>query len=156
MTEQELKSKLDAAERNPEELARAVVGLPDHLLRRKPAPDKWSIIEIMAHLADIEMVYGYRLRQMLADNEPVIAPIDQDAWANKLGYMEHSAPELIAAYALTRRMNMRLLRRISVADLEKGAFHPEMGRKLTVAELVDRMAAHGRSHLEQIEKLKKM
>ncbi len=63
-------------------------GLPEKVLRYKPAPDKWCILEILGHLADIEIVYAYRLRQMLADKKPVIAPMDQDDWARNLGYME--------------------------------------------------------------------
>jgi hypothetical protein len=61
---------------------------------------------------------------------------------------------LIALYALVRRSNLRLLRRITPPDLEKGGFHPERKRKVTVAELVEMMAKHGPNHLAQIERLK--
>ena len=88
MTESELKKHLDAAEKSPKQIAAAVSGLPDKVLRYKPSPDKWCILEILGHLADIEIVYAYRLRQMLADKKPVIAPMDQDDWARNLGYME--------------------------------------------------------------------
>ena len=154
MTSQELKKHLDAAEKNPEHVARAVTQISNKALQFKPAPNKWSIQEILAHLADSEIVYAYRLRQALADNDPTFAPIDQDAWATNLGYMETSTPELVALYSLVRRANVRLLRRITPADLEKGGFHPERNRKVTVAELVEMMAQHGPNHLEQIERLK--
>jgi len=95
MTEAELKKHLDLAEKSPKEIAAAVLGLPDKTLRYKPAPDKWCILEILAHLADMETLYSYRMRQMLADKDPVLAPIDQDAWAKNLGYMESSPPELV-------------------------------------------------------------
>ena len=130
MTEAELKKYLDAAEKSPKQIAAAVSGLPDKTLRYKPAPDKWCILEILGHLADIEIVYAYRFRQMLADSEPVIAPMDQDDWARHLGYMETPAPELVALYGLNRHHNLRLLRRLKAGDLEKGAFHPERKRKL--------------------------
>ena len=155
MTEAELKKHLEAAEKSPKEIAAAVSGLAPEVLRRKPAPDKWSILEILGHLADIEIVYGYRLRQMLADEKPVIAPMDQDAWAKKLGYMETPAPELVALYGLNRHHNLRLLRRLKLEDLGKSAFHPEIQRNVTVETLVNRMSTHGASHLAQIEKLKK-
>src|SRR6185437_9198082 len=80
MTAQDSKKLLDAAEKSPEQVARAVMGLPAKVLQYKPAPDKWSVQEILAHLADSELVYGYRLRQAIADKEPTFAPIDQDAW----------------------------------------------------------------------------
>ncbi len=154
MTEQELKQLLDSAEKSPEQIARSVAGLPANVMQYKPAPDKWSIQEILAHLADMEILYAYRLRQMLADKEPTIAPIDQNDWAKNLGYTETSPPELVAQYALMRRSTLRLLRRLHAADLDKGAYHPEHKRKVSVAELVQMMAGHGPNHLAQIERLK--
>ena len=155
MTEAELKKHLEAAEKSPKEIAAAVSGLPPATLRYKPAPEKWSILEILGHLADIEIVYGYRLRQMLADEKPVIAPMDQDAWARNLGYMDTPAPELVALYGLNRHHNLRLLRRLKPTDLEKSAFHPEHQKDVTVARLIEMMAGHGTNHLEQIERLKR-
>ena len=155
MTESDLKKHLDAAEKSPKQVAAAVSGLAEKTLRYKPAPDKWCILEILGHLADIEIVYAYRLRQMLADKKPVIAPMDQDDWARSLGYMETPAPELIALYGLNRHANLRLLQRLKPDDLEKSAFHPESKKNFTVAELVERMATHGANHLAQIERLKK-
>src|SRR2546423_1047843 len=88
MTESELKKHLDAAEQSPKQVAAAVSGLGERTLHYKPAPDKWCIQEVLGHLADVEIVYAYRLRQMLADKKPVIAPMDQDDWARNLGYTE--------------------------------------------------------------------
>ena len=98
MTEAELKNHLDAAEDSPKRVAAAVLGLPEKTLRYKPSPDKWCVLEILGHLADMEVLYAYRIRQMLADKDPVIAPIDQVAWAKNLGYLESSPPELVALY----------------------------------------------------------
>jgi DinB superfamily len=155
MTESELKKHIEAAEKSPREIAASVSGLPDKALRYKPAPDKWSILEMLAHLVDMETLYAYRMRQMLADKDPQIAPIDQDEWARNLGYTEESVPELLALYGLNRHHNLQLLRRLKAADLDKGAFHPEHKRKITVAEIVGMMSRHGPNHLEQIERLKR-
>jgi hypothetical protein len=155
MTDSELKAHIEAAEKSPKQIAVAVSGLPDRVMRYKPSPDKWCILEILGHLTDIEIVYAYRLRQMLADSKPVIAAMDQDFWARNLGYMDVPAPELIALYGLNRHHNLRLLRRIKPADLEKSAYHPELKRDVTVADIVEQMAGHGVNHLEQIERLKK-
>jgi DinB superfamily len=155
MTESEFRKHLDAAEKSPEQIAAAVSGLPDKTLRFKPAPDKWCILEIVAHLADMELLYAHRMRQMLADKKPVIAPIDQDDWARNLGYMSESPAELIALYGLNRHHNLQLLRRIKPQDLDKSAFHPELQTNVTLAEYVARMGTHGANHLEQIERLKK-
>jgi len=155
MTESELKKHLDAAEKSPKQVAAAVSGLPEKTLRYKPAADKWCIHEILGHLADVEIVYAYRLRQMLADRNPTIAPIDQDEWARHHGYMETPPAELVALYGLNRHANLRLLHRLKPADLQKSAYHPETKKDFTVAELIEIMGAHGASHLEQIERLKR-
>jgi len=155
MNEAELKQHLEAAEKSPKQIAAAVSGLPDKTLRYKPAPHKWCILEVLGHLADIEVVYAYRIRQMLADKKPVIAPMDGDDWARNLGYTETPSAELVALYGLNRHANLRLLRRLKPADLVKSAFHPELQREVTVAEMIEKMAGHGGGHLDQIERLKK-
>ena len=155
MTEAELKQHLDAAEKSPKQIAAAVSGLPDKVLRYKPSPEKWCILEILGHLVDMEIVLAYRMRQMMADKKPVIAPIDQDDWARNLGYMETPAVELVALYGLNRHHNLRLLRRLTVEDLAKSAYHPELKQDMNLAEIVERIARHGPNHLAQIERLKK-
>jgi len=154
MTEAQFQSHLDAAEKSPKDIAAAVSGLSDEVLLYKPSPDKWCVLEILGHLADVEIVYGYRLRQMLADNKPIIAPLDQDAWARNLNYLDSPPSELVAFYGLARHRNLRLLRTLKASDLSKSAFHPEIQRNMTVADLVERMGGHGSAHLRQIEKLK--
>jgi len=155
MTEAEFKKHLDAAERSPKEIAAAVSGLSQKVLRYKPSPEKWCVLEILGHLADVEIIYGYRLRQMLADAKPVIAPLDQDAWARNLNYLDSPPAELVAFYGLARLHNLRLLRKLQLSDLSKSAFHPEMQKEITVADLVERMGGHGAAHLRQIEELKR-
>lgn len=155
MTEADLKKHLDAAEQSPKQVAAAVSGLSEGTLRYKPSLEKWSILEVLGHLADIEIVFAHRFRQMLADNKPVIAPMDQDAWARNLGYMQTPAPEMVALYGLNRHHNVRLLRRLKAEDLGKSAYHPELKHEVTVAEYVEKMRTHGENHLAQIERLKK-
>src|ERR1700737_1804300 len=155
MTEAEMKKHPDGAEKNPKQIATAVLGLAEKTIRYKPSPDKWCILEILGHLADIEILYAYRIRQMLADQDPVIAPIDQDAWAKNLGYLESSPPELVALYGLNRHSTVGLLRRLKAEDLQKSARHPELDHRVTVADYVQMMSKHGPNHLEQIERLKK-
>lgn len=155
MTADELKKLIAEAEQDPKRLATAVSGVPDAVLRRKPAPDKWSIHEIVGHLADSEIVFAYRIRQVLADKDPKFAPIDQDAWAAHLGYTEAAIPELIAQFGVNRFHSLRLLRRIRPEDLEKSGFHPERNRQVSLAEIVQYWVGHGPNHFAQIERLKK-
>jgi len=155
MTQAELQKHLDAAEKSPKQIAAAVSGLPDKTLRYKPAPDKWCILEILAHLADMEILYAYRMRQMIADKEPVLAVIDQDDWARNLGYTEELSAELVALYGLNRYHNLQLLRRLKPEDLEKSAYHPELKKDVTLEKYVEMMSRHGANHLQQIERLRK-
>jgi hypothetical protein len=155
MTEAELKQHLDAAEKNPRQLAAATSELPAETLRYKPAPDKWSILEILGHLADVEIMYGHRIRQMLADEKPVIAPMDQNAWAANLGYMETPAPEMIALFGVNRHHNLRILRRVKAQDLTKSAYHPELKRDVHLSEIVEKLDSHTQNHLRQIETIKR-
>jgi hypothetical protein len=148
------KKLLDAAEKSPNEIATAVSGLSDEVLRYKPSPEKWCALEILGHLADVEIIHGYRLRQMLADPEPVITPVDQDAWARNLNHLDSPPAELVAFYGLARHHHLRLLRILNDSDFSKSAFHPEMQLEVSVADLVERMGSHGASHLQPIESLK--
>jgi hypothetical protein len=91
---------------------------------------------------------------MLADTKPVIAPLDQNAWTRNLNYLNSPASELIAFYGLGRHHNLRLLRSLKASDFSKSAFHLEMQREITVADLIERMGEHGAGHLRQIERLK--
>jgi uncharacterized damage-inducible protein DinB len=155
MSEKKYELLLKSAEASPQQVAMAVSGLSPKELGYKPSPGKWSILEILAHLADVEIVFAYRLRGLLVDKTPAIRPFDQEEWANHLGYAETSAPEMVAQYALLRRSNLRLFRRLSTEDWLKGAIHPEFNRNFTVGDLLERMVDHSASHLKQIEALKR-
>ncbi len=155
MTQAELQKHLDDAEKSPKQIAAVVSGLPDKTLRYKPAPDKWCILEILAHLADMEILYAYRMRQMIADKKPVLAVIDQDDWARNLGYTKESSAELVALYGLNRFHNLQLLRRLKLEDLTKSAYHPELKKDVTLEKYVEMMSGHGANHLQQIERLKR-
>jgi uncharacterized damage-inducible protein DinB len=150
----ELARAIEEIERNPDAVIAAVQNLDDRTLRYKPNPQKWCILEILAHLADVELVYGYRLRQIIAQAGSTIAPIDQDEWARALNYMDSQVPELIERYRVNRRANLRLLRRLTVADLNKAAYHPEYDGDFSLADLLKFMRGHDPNHLRQIERLK--
>jgi hypothetical protein len=155
VTDAESKEHLDDAEKSPKQIAAAVLDLPEKTLRHKSCPDKWCILEILGHLADMATLYPYRIRQMVVDKDPVIAPIDQDNRARNLGYLESSPPELVALYGLNRHANVRLPRRLKVEDLQKSARHPELDHRVTVGDYMRMMSKHGPNYLEQIERLKK-
>ena len=155
MTADELKKIISEAEQDPKRLAAAVSGVPEAVLKRKPAPGKWCIQEIVGHLADSELLFAYRIRQVLADKDPTFSPMDQDAWAQHLGYLEAGVPELVAHFGMERHHNLRLLRRARLEDFGKSGFHPERNRQVTLEEIIKYWVGHGPNHLAQIERLKK-
>jgi uncharacterized damage-inducible protein DinB len=144
--------------RDPAEVIRATPALIENLIERRdagtlnriPAPGKWSIRDILSHLADCEIVFAFRLRQALAEHHHVIQPFDQDAWAAT--YDRNDAPQALAVFSVVRRWNVALVQRMSAADLARTLNHPERG-DMTVKVVVDTMAGHDINHLGQIEKI---
>jgi uncharacterized damage-inducible protein DinB len=133
-------------------LRRTLTGLSPDAVRRPEAPGKWSIGEVLAHLADSELVWGYRLRMVLAQERPALAGYDQDLWAERFRYRESDPAEAIERFAVLRRANLRLLERASAADLQRVAVHAERGEE-SVAHMVRLYAGHDVLHLSQIERI---
>ena len=141
-----------AFERGPRRLARAVSGLPRALLGRRPAPQAWSVQEVLAHLADNAVVAAWRMRLVLAQDDPPLTPYDQDAWA--WPYQHASAQESLATLRLLRRTAAGLLRRAPASAWQKAGFHPEQGRR-TLRDLVQGQIDHLDEHVGQIAEIKR-
>lgn len=115
-----------------------------------PAPGKWSPREIVCHLADAEIAFSYRLRQILAEDHHTIQPWDQDLWA--LNYAAYDEQEALTTFNALRRWNVALVRSIPAEKQQKAAFHPERG-ELTFRSIVETMGGHDLNHLQQLEKI---
>jgi hypothetical protein len=109
-----------------------------------PAPGKWSPAEIVCHLADCEIVFGFRLRQTLAEDVPTIQPFDQDKWAAT--YSGIPAGEALAAFSALRNWNLRLIRDALPGAAGRMMTHPERGT-MTFQAVVETMAGHDLNHL---------
>jgi uncharacterized damage-inducible protein DinB len=117
---------------------------------QRPAPGKWSVREILCHLAECEIVFAFRLRQTLAEPHHIIQPFDQDIWsANHTAYDAESA---LAVFASVRDFNLKLLASLPPEALLKPATHPERGT-MTFETIVETMGGHDINHLAQIEKI---
>lgn len=109
----------------------------------------WNPHEIAAHLADIEVALGWRIRNVLSSDNPVLQPFDQDLWAAKLHYNHRELATSLATYAANRQSNIELLRAGGDAALDRTFSHPEFGdRPLRV--LIEHIADHDIAHLRQI------
>ena len=110
-------------------LARAIDGLTGDQLRTPEAPGKWSIAQVLQHLADSDLVWGWRARLILAQDRPTITGYDQDLWADRLHYSEADPHEALATFTVLRRANLKLLERATPAELKRAGLHSERGEE---------------------------
>jgi len=115
-----------------------------------PAPGKWSPAQIVAHLADCEIVFAFRLRQTLAEDGPTIQPFDQDKWAAT--YTGVSANQALGTFSSLRRWNLRLFEGALPHAAERTMTHPERGT-MTFKNVVETMAGHDLNHLRQLKRI---
>jgi hypothetical protein len=148
-------------ERDPMEVLRAtaaaldaaLTGLTADQLVRPERAGKWSVRHVVQHLADSELVWGYRLRMVLAHERPALAGYDQDRWAARLGYDRADPQQALRDFATLRGMNLRLLHDASPADLQRVAVHAERGEE-SVGHMIRLYAGHDLLHLRQIERVR--
>jgi len=130
----------------PERLAALLDGLTPEQVEAAPAPGKWSVREVVSHLADCEIAFGFRLRQTLA-GESMIQPFDQDAWARAYG--AYSAELALATFGALRDWNLALIGGLSETDKLLPVVHPERG-EMTLWGIVETMAGHDLHHLQKL------
>lgn len=142
--------KLQAA--TPKKLERLVKGVATGKLRKRPAPGKWSISEIVAHLADTELVVGFRIRLILGAPGTPIQPFDQDVWVIALHYEKRDVRASLAQFRILREANLRLLKSLKPGQWKHHGLHAERGEE-SVETIVQMMAGHDVNHLRQIERI---
>jgi hypothetical protein len=134
----------------PAEIGKLILAIGAENENVPPAPGKWSAAEIVAHLADCELVFAFRLRQTLAENAPVIQPFDQDKWARTYGGV--SAKQALEVFSAMRGWNLRLIGLALPDSGERPVTHPERGT-MTFLTIVETMAGHDLNHLAQLKRL---
>jgi hypothetical protein len=137
----------------PEAAKRAVAGLTPAQLRTPEHEGKWSIAQVLRHLADSEVVWGWRMRLILAQERPPITGYDQDLWADRLHYAEADPADSLDALRVLRRDNLALLDRATPDDLKRVGVHSERGEE-SAGYLMRLFAGHDLLHLNQIERIK--
>ena len=144
------KDPLASMAESAEQIKKVTQGLSDEVARRRPAPGKWSIVEIMAHLADGETVIGYRVRSILGSEDGVaIIGYDQDKWATGMNYHGQQLSSAVDAFVAARRRNLDLYRSLTPEQWEKFGIHSERGKE-SVRDTVTLCAGHDLNHLEQM------
>jgi hypothetical protein len=145
---------LDVLESTPRKLAKLLRAVPKRKLAKRPAPDRWSVAEILAHLADSELVFGFRLRLTIGSNGTPIQAFDQDVWSEFSRYPTQNPGESFDAYRVLRKRNIALLRTIPKELWENFGMHTERGKE-TVTRMTEMMAGHDINHATQIEAMLK-
>jgi uncharacterized damage-inducible protein DinB len=135
----------------PKKLARLIRGRSAAKLRKRPAPGKWSVAEILAHLADCEVVASWRMRQILGAPGTDIQAYDQDAWAAALHYAKRDARKSLAHFTALREANRALLKSLSSEQWKQFGVHAERGQE-SIEHFVRLMAGHDVNHTKQIER----
>jgi hypothetical protein len=121
-------------------------------IEQPPAPGKWCAREIVCHLADCELTFGFRLRQTLSEDNHTIQPFDQEKWAvHYEGYDVHDA---LATFYAVRTWNLALIRSLPSGAHMKPVTHPERG-SMTFRTIVETMGGHDINHLRQLEAIAK-
>lgn len=138
----------------PARLEDLIDSTPRDVLDRPEAPGKWSMTQVLAHLADSDLVWGWRLRLILAQDRPELTGYDQDKWASRLGYADVDPSDAVAMFTVLRNTNLRLLDRATPEDLQRVGIHRERGEE-SLAHQLKLYAGHDILHLNQLERVRK-
>ncbi|MGQ0720735.1 MAG: DinB family protein [Candidatus Eiseniibacteriota bacterium] len=141
--------------RAPDVLAALLKGLSTDDLGQRPAPGKWCIREIVAHLADDELVGAYRIRLILSAPGTAIQAFDQDVWASTGRYRTSDVMDALALYRALRFANLKLLQSLSTQEWDMFGVHAERGRE-SLRDVAMYFAGHDINHFRQIESIRRL
>jgi hypothetical protein len=148
-----LAETLERFRRGPELLAVVLTGVYGDETDFTTAPGKWSIRQIIAHLADSELVGAQRFRQVIAEENPKLGAFDQDAWARNLDYARKQPKQSLDSFRRVRAENYELLKSLPESAFERTGTHVERG-PLSLRQLLDIYADHAESHARQMQAIR--
>jgi len=136
----------------PKKLQRLLGRATASKLRKRPAADKWSIAEIVAHLADTEIAGGWRMRLILGAPGSPVSAFDQDSWVTALHYDQRDPRKALEQFRVLRETNLALLKTLTPEQWKHFGIHSERGEE-TIEHMVRLFAGHDLNHIAQIEKI---
>ena len=145
-------SPLKVQAETPKKIERLLKGSSTAKLRKRPAPDKWSVTEILAHLADVEIVVGWRVRSILGAPGTPIQPFDQDAWVEAGHYAKRNPHASLAQLRAAREANLALYKTLTPEQWKYHGMHAERGQE-SIEHIARMLAGHDVNHLQQIERI---
>jgi uncharacterized damage-inducible protein DinB len=148
------KDPLRVQRETPKKLHTLIKPLNKKQLMQPPEPGKWSIAEILAHLADAELVGGWRMRLILGSNRVSLQPFDQDVWAKTFAYARRDPAASLEIFRVLRESNLAMLKSLPENLWENYGMHQERGKE-TITHIVRMFAGHDLNHLSQVESISK-
>jgi hypothetical protein len=133
-------------------LERLIKGVPMSKLRKRPGPEKWSVSEILAHLADAEIVGSFRMRMILGAPGTPIAAFDQDSWVTSGHYEKRNVRKSLEQFRALRETNLALLKTLTPEQWKHHGVHSERGVE-TIEHIVRMFAGHDINHTKQVERI---
>ncbi len=146
----EILSKL---QETPKALAALVRGVGDETLRRKPAPDKWSMLEILCHLRDVEFLFAERYGKIASHDRPQLRMIDNDELAATLRYNQDDPATVLREFRGLRAECVGLLSALAQQGWERVGLHPKRGEFSIAANAVMHVV-HDANHLDRLRVLR--
>jgi len=137
----------------PAALQRFLETVPPRIAASPEAPGKWSIRDVIQHLADSELVGGFRLRMVLAHDRPPLTGYDQDLWASRLRYRDVEVGDAFEQFGALRRANVRIWQSLTAEDLARVGLHSERGEE-SLEHMRRLYAGHDLLHLQQLERIR--
>jgi uncharacterized damage-inducible protein DinB len=150
----ESKDPLRLQQAATKKLAELIRGKTRKQLSRRPGPDKWSIAEIVAHMADAELAVSWRLRQVLSNNAIPIQAYDQDLWARTFDYGRRDPRQSLNNFRSLREANLALLKSVPRKLWDNYGVHEERGNE-SISHVMRMVAGHDLNHLRQVEAILK-
>ena len=149
----EMSALLERFRRGPELLAVVLTGVFGEEEDFALAPGKWSVRQIVAHLADAELVGAHRLRQVIAEDNPTLIAFDQDAWARNLDYAQRKPKQSLETFRRIRAENYDLLKNLPESAWERTGNHSRNGA-MTLRALLEGYASHAENHARQLQEIR--
>lgn len=137
----------------PDQIRQLVAGLSEQQLRFRPSQEEWSIKEVMAHLRDTAELAQYRLRRILTEDNPLLPAFEPDKTASERNYLGNPTDPILPAFEERRRQVLETLRGLSEAQWQRTGVREGLGQ-MTLSEIMERMAEHDLTHLEQMRRVR--